>query len=140
LNLGVIHIAMGSYNRACPSFQKALDTARHSGNRTVEGLALNALGSAYLVLSDHRKAFDYFEQALAIAREVKNRKQECIALGTLGFARQQFGEYQKSIDSLNQALAILRELKYPRCRAEHSRRSGHGTQCPESTRQGDQLL
>ena len=118
------------------NFTKALEVARASGNRTGEGLTLNALGSAYLVLSQPRKAIDYFEQALAIAREVKNRRQECMALATLGFARQQLGEYAKSIEQLNQARSMLAELKTRVSGTQHVSGFRYGSQCHESTRQG----
>jgi CHAT domain-containing protein/Tfp pilus assembly protein PilF len=107
----MIQMVIGSYERAFSNLTKSLEVARNSGNRTGEGLAFNALGSAYLALGQPRKAIDYFEKALAIAREIKNRNQECMALATLGFARQILGEYAKSIEELNHARSMFAELK-----------------------------
>ena len=76
--------ARGHYGRAALLHQQALDSARHTGNRTAEQDALNGLGYIHRLQGRYGPAAKSFGQALAGARRSGNNTAEQDALRGLG--------------------------------------------------------
>lgn len=71
-NLGDTYRTMGHAKWAIEHFEKALDTARQSGDRHSEGNSLGNLGLAYRDLGQIDQALDYLRKALAIFEEIRS--------------------------------------------------------------------
>ncbi len=71
-NLGDTYRTMGHAKWAIEHFEKALNTARQSGNRHSEGNSLGNLGLAYRDLGQVDQAKEYLEQAQAIFYELRS--------------------------------------------------------------------
>ena len=71
-NLGDTYRAMGHAKWAIEHFEKALVTARQTGNRHSEGNSLGNLGLAYRDLGQNEQARVYLEQSLLIFERLKS--------------------------------------------------------------------
>ncbi len=71
-NLGDTYRTMGHAKWAIEHFEKALITARQSGDRHGEGNSLGNLGLAHRDLGQIEQAIDYLKQARAIFEEIRS--------------------------------------------------------------------
>jgi tetratricopeptide (TPR) repeat protein len=86
-----------------------LRSARETGDRRAEGVALTNLGVAHADLGDARKAIEYYGQSLTILREIGDRRAEGATLNNLGTAHRDLGDTRMAIEYYGQSLPILRE-------------------------------
>lgn len=108
--MGQSCIARGDMAKAIVASEKALESARQSGDQADEGLALNTLGAACLQSGQIERAISHFEQALPISQRLGNRRQEGRQLGNLGTAYWYTGRIDRAIDYYQQAIAIAQQL------------------------------
>ncbi|NJN67910.1 MAG: tetratricopeptide repeat protein [Chloroflexaceae bacterium] len=110
---------MGKTEKAISFYQQALFMAQASGNRRLEGHALNNLGLVYYGLHDFRlksignydQAISYYEQALCIMKETGDQIGEIEVSGNLGAIYAKQGKYPFAIIYHEQALAKARQMK-----------------------------
>ena len=103
--------------RAAEAYEGALADWRRAGDRTWEGMTLQALGVACLGLGRYDCARSRSEQALALHRSVGNRVGQGATLNNLGNVHRESGQYDRAQESYQQALAISREAEDRRVEA-----------------------
>jgi tetratricopeptide (TPR) repeat protein len=101
---------VGANEEAHEVLAEALDKARASGDRRIEGRTLTHEGSVCFREGRYEEAASIFDRALAIAREVGDRDGEANALGGLGVVRHDQGRYEESLAHNLEWLACVREL------------------------------
>jgi len=107
---GIALNAAGRVPEALLDFDAALQLARSSGARRIEGEMLGVIGALRLRNGDLDGARDYGERALVLFRELGDRRYEGHALGELGQVAQEQGRADGARDYFERALAIFREL------------------------------
>jgi tetratricopeptide (TPR) repeat protein len=89
--------------------ERALVTARASGDHRGERSALNNLGIVYAAQGRWGAAESTYQQSLAICREIDDRWGEGQTLNKLGVLYQEQGRWEEAEAAHRQALAICRE-------------------------------
>lgn len=87
----------------------ALEAARATGDRSVEGTVLADMGVLHHHLRDMEKARDCYEQALAIHRGLGERRAVGRALGNLGALLHDLKSFEQALVNYQRALGIFRE-------------------------------
>ncbi|WP_158883672.1 ATP-binding protein [Amycolatopsis anabasis] len=85
---------------------RALATAKNTGNRVLEGHALNNLGSVYWQLGLYDEALARHQQALDVARDTGNRVLEGHARYGVGFVYSRVGQLHEALTYLQSAVAF----------------------------------
>jgi CHAT domain-containing protein len=104
------YLKVGEGQKATEPALQAVEIARKSKKREIEGQAQAILARAYVELGRDQNAVVYARQALAIAREIENRELEGFALVWQALALSS-SEEQQAIDLVQQAIEIAREIK-----------------------------
>ena len=89
--------------------EQLLASARLSGDRGAQAVALTDLGSALVRGGDSVRALVILEEAAQLGRQLEDRSMENDALGILGMAFQAAGQPGRALEVLGQALAYARE-------------------------------
>lgn len=89
---------------------QALELARSSGDRQLEGIVLGALGAPPKERGDDAAAEERYEQALAIHREVGNRWYEGQAHTRLAVLHLEHGDIERTREHAQAALTVHREF------------------------------
>ncbi len=124
----------------------ALDLTRETGDRRIEGYALEGLGHVLEAAGETKEAGRRYEEALKLRREINFAKGVAETLVALGRFWAALGEQDAARTLLDEAIAIARELKTPEVEvlasclkadgdadaalaafSEHEARIGHGT-------------
>ncbi|MFY9823110.1 MAG: CHAT domain-containing tetratricopeptide repeat protein [Thermoanaerobaculia bacterium] len=108
-NLADLYSDLGDYDKALSHWQKALDLARKTGDKTREARTLNNLGTACLRLGQPGKAGHYLEQALALARKVQDVETEVMALSNQAFLALRVKKPAQALEPARQALALAKD-------------------------------
>ncbi|NEO71930.1 CHAT domain-containing protein [Moorena sp. SIO3H5] len=98
------------YIKSINYYQHSIVIGRKIGDRLIQAMSLDNLGSLSGNLGDYKIAIDYHQQSLDIFREIGHRNGEASSLDNLGNAYRNLGEYFKAIDYHQQSLAIDREI------------------------------
>ncbi|MQA86647.1 MAG: tetratricopeptide repeat protein [Streptosporangiales bacterium] len=98
------------YGHAHSLHTYALQTARNTGDRTGELIALRSLGDVCRMQGRYQPAIDCYLQALQIARDIGHRTGELYAVAGLGHVHRMQGRYQPASDRYLQALQIARDI------------------------------
>ena len=101
---------LGRIAEAEQAAQTALSSARHHGDRRLEGKVLGFLGSLDREQSRMDAAQAHFEQALAVARETGDEAGQGIALSDLGLIHHDLMQVDPALACYQQALAIQRAI------------------------------
>ena len=110
IGAGAQHTAQGRLPAALDTLSRALELATLLPDRTLLGLAFNALGGldhSQAKLSDAR---NHYNAALEMARACANRRLEGGVLGNLGGVHHDLGELDIGRDLYEQALVIATEV------------------------------
>lgn len=89
--------------------ERALVSARQSGNQNLEVNGLHGLAFIYRAEGDYHAALEVARRAVAADQEAGDRYGEGTTLGNLGVAHMSLGNYAAAKDCFQQALAIHRE-------------------------------
>jgi tetratricopeptide (TPR) repeat protein len=135
--MAVVYGNVGQYHKALESYHKALVIAQLIGNKSIEGMSLNGIGTIYQYqgkprralenfqkalavaqligviyrnFGKYQKALDYHQQALEIAQRIGNKDSENVSLHNIGYDYEIMGQYQKALDSYKKALAITQQI------------------------------
>lgn len=90
--------------------QIAADSARRTGDRLIESLAANQLGTSYGAKGDLDRAEVELTRALRGFEAINSLSGIALARGNLGFMHQLRGEYDEAIRQQQRGLAINRRL------------------------------
>ena len=101
---------LGRGKTARAQLEVVLARARQTGDRFVEGRALNFLGRLFQQQGEEDTAQEYYEGALAVLRETDDREGEGITLGNLGSLHMVQRHVSSAQEHLEAALAIHREV------------------------------
>lgn len=96
--LGQVFRALSDATAAKHHFQVALNLARQSTDRDLEGCCLVGLGSVELASGHVGQAIALFEQSLELAQLVGHRGGMSASLGNLGVAYARRGELDRALD------------------------------------------
>ena len=112
VSLGNSHLDKADFRQAKEYYIQALALARKIGEREVESIVLNNLGSAWDTLGDSKKAIEYFERALSIDKEIYGERHPSVAtrFNNLGLAWNTLGDSKKAIEYYEKALSIDKEI------------------------------
>ena len=99
----------GHYPEAILIHTSARQAARQQGDRTAEGLAVNALGIIDAFQGRYSQATERFLAARDLFREAGDRVGEGRALANLGAIHAEVGRYQQAISFYEPALRLWRE-------------------------------
>lgn len=87
----------------------ALEAAKSTGQRSMEGTILADMGVLHHHMRDMEKARECYQQALAIHRGLGERRAIARALGNLGALHHDLKSFDEALANYQRALAIFRE-------------------------------
>ncbi len=109
-NIGVSWLFQGNFPSANEYLQKALVTAKQSGDPTAMTLVLTNLSLVQSNLSEYSKAIDYLQQALGIVSQTTDSINLSLVFANLGQVYYFQGNYPKALDYTLQSLKISEQL------------------------------
>lgn len=96
----------GNILHAIDDFQKGLELSKHTGNRSLEILGYNSLGSLSLLRSENDLALEYFKESLAIAEELSDQGFIANLMTNIGIVYEKMGSFDSAFYYMNQGLEI----------------------------------
>lgn len=105
-NLGNASIDLGEYQQAVDYFERALEVAQDSGNRSGEGSVFGNLGRVFSEVGEYQQAIDFYHQSLIIFQELEDKGNQLLALGSLGIAYKNIGDYSKAKNCYEEAKTL----------------------------------
>ena len=105
-----VQLQWAKYDEARQLTEQALDSARKSGNRSLESSLLSNLGLIERAEGNYYAAWQRTEEALAIEQSLGDLAGLPSSLGNLGVNLITLGNYDAAKDVFEQALAIAREI------------------------------
>jgi tetratricopeptide (TPR) repeat protein len=107
---GHVHRGRGAYDRARTEYDRRLQHARDTDDRSGEAKSLTNLGNVAQAVGEYDEAREYYQQSLAIFRDLGNRPDEAASLNNLGVVAREVGEYDDAWEYHQQSLGIDRDL------------------------------
>jgi DNA-binding SARP family transcriptional activator/Flp pilus assembly protein TadD len=107
--LGCVSQRLGHHEQARTHLEQALTLARRTGDRALQGQALDDLGAADLRTGRFPQALTHLHQALELARDIGDRTLEAHILANLGLTHGQMGHHDQAHTHLQAALTICRQ-------------------------------
>ncbi len=108
--LGRAQVFLGQNDKAIPTFEQALATARESRNLLGEASAHNGLANVWFNSRQFEKAAAEFDEAAKVFREAKYRRWEGLCTYSGGNAWLALNQHEKAVASYEASLPILREV------------------------------
>ncbi|MCL1466832.1 CHAT domain-containing protein [Argonema galeatum] len=106
-DMGMVCQKIGQYEQALGYYQRALEIAQESEDRTSVAETFNNIGVFYQKLGQYQQALEFYQQALTLQLEIGDRNGEASTLNNIGVAYESIGDYQQTLEYYRQALAIL---------------------------------
>jgi len=111
-NLGRALAQTGDYAGAMPLYERALETARSSGNIAGVWHVLEDLGEWYQDQGDLPAAEDYYRRALEQSRHIESKDPQAVTLRSLGSLAEARGELSAARDHYSAALELFEAVGY----------------------------
>lgn len=112
MRIGTVRAHLGNYQEAINAYEASSLIWSDIDDRTMEGMALNAIGETYFSqLGQFEKGLDYLQRALAIEQTTDNLPGIGAILNSLGLLHLKLGQNEHALDYLQQALDNAREIK-----------------------------
>jgi tetratricopeptide (TPR) repeat protein len=108
-HLGRALTRFGQLNEARTHLYRALDLARHDGNKDVEAQTHIALTIAW-GRQDHTEALNHSHHALDLLQSTGDRASEAAVLNNIGWSYSQLGDHEQALVYCERALALQQEL------------------------------
>jgi tetratricopeptide (TPR) repeat protein len=110
-NIANIYQSKGDFASALEYYEKALSLAKETGNKAVEGIALNNIGKLYFIdLKQPEKALDYLLRGLKVREENGDKGEIAKSLVFLSGYHYQQKKFQEGKQCAERALAIGKEI------------------------------
>ncbi|MCG5213792.1 BTAD domain-containing putative transcriptional regulator [Streptosporangium soli] len=109
-HLALVLTRLGRVDEAVIRHGEALELARRTGDRDLEGDVLVNLGTAYFRLGRLTDSSDCYGQALDIAREIGDRRLEAEALDDIAQNDNEAGRHAEALAGAGQALTLYTAL------------------------------
>jgi CHAT domain-containing protein/tetratricopeptide (TPR) repeat protein len=108
--LAEAHQKLGEWEAGVKCWNRALELAKHTGQRHVEDEALNALGVLLDGLGRSEESARIFEQVLVQRRKAGDRLRTAYTLSNLAGSYRHMGRFHEALVHADAALVIYREL------------------------------
>jgi hydrogenase-4 transcriptional activator len=105
-NLGYVLANIGDWNRAKQVLYYAIELGRATGDRAVEGTALDTLGEIFMLQGNYAEAERMIAQAVEYMRAANFPYGEVQATQTLGRCLLARGDCERAIDAFEQEVAL----------------------------------
>lgn len=109
LLLGILYYRMDSPSAALVPFSVALEVYEGTGDKWLEAVTLNNLGSAQKSIGQMDEALKQLDEALEIERDLADRDGEGATQSNIGGVYHLLGSFDEAISHYEAALAIFRE-------------------------------
>ncbi len=96
------------YEENLKLWQNQLESARASGDRELEGVALTNLGAIYTSLGEYNRGLELYQQGMLIFQELGDRSKEIWVLNNIGTAYKELEQYDRAVEAYLRAIAIAR--------------------------------
>jgi tetratricopeptide (TPR) repeat protein len=96
------------------TIQQCLDVARATGDKLIEGAALNYMGVIHSHLHEWDEATHCYEETMRLAKETGHRLRMMTSLANLGEVYRQTGRFDQAHEAYWGALELSRELNIQR--------------------------
>src|ERR671915_221672 len=106
IEVGEAERLRGRYGQAATRFERALETARRTGNRPGEWHALAGLGYTHRVRGRYDRAEEHYGQSLDLVRLTGNQAAEHNCLYGLGHVHLAKGRHEQALEHFERALAV----------------------------------
>ncbi len=103
-----IALLQGDYAASTAFAERALDSARRTGEQRFVANALSNLGAIVLAGGDQERATVVLEEAVALARDVRDERITALALNNLGDLALSTGDYGRAGPLFEESHALLR--------------------------------
>src|SRR5690606_16448901 len=117
-NLASVYVELDSIGKGLEYYQKSMELARKSGNRTDLARSLFNMGSVYMNTGNYSRAFDHLEESMAISREEKVPLGIMYNFKSLGDTYTLAGAFEPAKISYDSALVYALKLELPRDEAD----------------------
>ena len=114
LEWGIALARREQYDETDRILGQSLTLSRQVGDRQLEALVLNRLGSIALNQGAYDKTQAYYETSLALFRQINDQRGEGIVLNNLGIWSEQQGGYDQARAYYQASLAIRRQIGHRR--------------------------
>ena len=118
VNIAAVHEKNDDFQFSIKENRNALEMAKESVNKRMEGLCLNNLGANFINLNELDEAFDYLIRAILIRDEIDDKKGMMESLKLIGQAFELKGLHDKAIDYYFQSLKFSEEMNDKRNTSE----------------------
>jgi tetratricopeptide (TPR) repeat protein len=108
--MAVYHIAHADPDKGLEFGERALLSARVSGNSTLEARALQQIGNAYFYLHRPRTALEKFKASLSLIRGLADSCTEADLLKDIGITYRNLGRYDEALEHLHEARELLASM------------------------------
>ena len=105
--IGESYWRLGEFERSRGELDRAVSLARKTGDRSVEGRALNVLGLLEWDIGQYDRALAMFREAHAIAVETDDSRLAASTLNNRGLVQDERGDYSASLQDYEQALSLF---------------------------------
>ena len=110
INLGLLYVNLGEYDKARTNYSQALIAIRNHGFVRDEAAALVNQGHLFLVSGDHSMAQHTLTRAVRLARSTRDNLALCDALLTLGVLHLARGHLREADALIRKGLRVARDL------------------------------
>jgi len=109
-DMSILCLKQGRKEESLINSMKALKIFRKTGNKSVECMVLNNIGSAYWSLDKNEQALKYYSTAEELSHITRNRWYQGNILGNMGIIYKNMGQFDLAREHYTNALALNREL------------------------------
>jgi two-component SAPR family response regulator len=121
-NLGVLQHAKSDFENSFVNLEKAMDYAKLSGNRRMEGYSLASIGDLYKDLDAYHESLDAYSEAMKIAQSIEDQYLVLylrLAETRIKILQKQFKQATTLLDlAFNQAKRSSSQLESEQCKVE----------------------
>ncbi|HOJ00105.1 MAG TPA: tetratricopeptide repeat protein [Anaerolineaceae bacterium] len=121
-NLGVLQHARGDFENSFMNLEKAMDYAKMSSNRRMEGYSLASIGDLYRNLDAHQESLEAYSDAMKIAQDIEDQYLVLylrLAETRIKILQKQFKQATTLLElAFNQAKRSGSQLEIEQCKVE----------------------
>ena len=109
--MGMIHSALNEPEKALDYYRKALRLEEKAGDRRLQAITLDKMGSSYGLTGNSDDSFKSYERALQLWREIKDRDGEALTLYNVARAERERGKLMEAHRLIEQAVGLIESLR-----------------------------
>ncbi len=113
METGMAQAAIGTYNEAQTSYQKALEIWRREGNLLLQANLLNNLGFLHYQLGDYEKSAQTFEEGLLCARQSGYKRMEALISISMGDLYSEIEDFEIAAQNYRRIGELVEQLADP---------------------------